>query len=392
MFQILELGVDEITLVLQLSKDRKNILSTIAWPDVAEKMLDTFAAKAAFEMIYGEKKYASSLPKGYIIGYTYGEHNFYLAVAYHPQQKSMGVVAKFSALALDFYCEKTGLKVYQFLQMVCDDLYELRLSRIDLTADYIDEGLNVTDIYQGFMDGKIGVFREHINDMTGEITYKKCPMQLQGFLKESDVPTTYLGSVQSNSRLRIYDKKREQMERKGSKYDKALKCKDWVRFEGVFRHEFAHQISDEMLSVSTDDEFANLIACVLVQKFRLMYVNGGVVDCDTEYSQMIIDCISNVNFTLKSPCSRNNDIMRSLHYLLYGSGIMNLLSKIQEIWGKDAIEKTFDFLKECLEKWKPNPECITWLIKNTKDYQYHYPDFDVFLFEAMSKGGDSVEI
>lgn len=374
---MLEFGVDEITAVLQLAD--KNILRAIDWQDAAEKMIAIFAIKARFLDVLGEQKPITVLPQGYKIGYTFGDHNFYLALAYHPTQNSMGVVVKFSALALDYYTEQTGLKVYRLLQRVVDDFYSVRLSRVDLTVDYIDEDINVTEIYQQFIDGKICVFKDQVNEKTGEITFRKNKLKLQGFLNEGEVPTLYLGSVQSNARLRIYDKKREQIERKGSKYAKAQKSKNWVRFEGVFRHEFAHQISEHMMQITTDDELANLIACVMSQKFRIMYVNKGVVDCDTEYTQMLFDCISTAGLVLKAPSSRNYDLMRSLQYLLNGSGIMTFLYKVKVIWGDDAVGMMFAFLSDYLEAWRPNPDCKLWVTGNAKDYLYHYPDFESFL-------------
>ncbi len=108
--------------------------------------------------------------------------------------------------------------------------YLIRLSKIDMTADYIDEGIDVTEIYQDLMDGKIGIFKEYKRKNTGEIDYKRVLMKYEGYLKENEVPTIYIRSVQSNSRLRIYDKRREQLERKGTKLDKAVGCRKalWV--------------------------------------------------------------------------------------------------------------------------------------------------------------------
>ena len=381
---MIELGVDELTIVLQLKPEIKNSCNSFDWSAVAENIIHVFVDKANFLTIYGEKELERAPPKGYEIAYTFGNHNFYLAIAYHQYQMSMGVIVKFSAQSLDYYCEKSGLKVYELLQRITDDFYITRLSRIDLIADYIDEDIDTTEIYQGLMDKKIGIFREQVNKKTKELSYKKCPMKFRGVIKESDVPTIYIGSVQSNSTLRIYDKKREQIERKGSKFDKAIKCKDWVRFEAVFRNEFAHQLSNELLKIKTDDEFANLIACTLIQKFRFMHMVNGVVDCDTIYSQMLIDCITNNYFTLKSPSSRNYDIAKSFEYLFYGSGLISVLYKIKAIWGDGAISGVFNYINEYLKEWKPNDDCRYWLMHNEKDYKQNYPDFDTFLKQNLS--------
>lgn len=382
---MLELGVDEITLVLQISQQLKSMYnnSSFDWSSVAENIIYTFITKSNFKTIFGESIPEKRPPQGYTVAYAYGEHNFYLAIAYHQFQMSMGIAIKFSAQALDYYCEASGLKVYEFLQKVKDSAYTVRLSRIDLVADYIDEEINVTTIYQNLIDNKIGLFREYESKKTGEVSYRRCEMQFQGYLKERDVPTIYIGSVQSNSRLRIYDKKREQMERKGSKLDKARKCHDWVRFEGVFKHEFAHQLSAELLNIKTDDEFANLIACTLIQKFRFMYIDNGVIDCETEYSQMLLDCISNQNFALKSPSSRNYDLSKSIGYMFFGSGVISTLYKIKSIWGDEAVLKFLTFTGEYLKEWEPNDDCRYWLGKNSNDYRKNYPNYDLFMRETL---------
>lgn len=380
---MLEFGVDEITLVLQLLPALKNQITLSDWDDIARDMIYRFVEKSGFEAIFGNPIPEERPPAGYTIAYTFGEHNFYLAVAYHQLQVKMGVVVKLSAQALDYYCEFSGVKVYEFLQLIQDSYYTTRISRIDLTVDYIDEDIDVTSIYQMFIDNKVGIFREYTSKKTGELSYRRCNMQYQGFLKGQEVPTLYLGSAKSNSRLRIYDKKREQIERNGSKLIKARNCQDWVRFEGVFRHEFAHQISDELLKISSDDEFVNFIALTMIQKFRFMYIDKGVVDCDTEYSQMLLDAITNQNFALKSPSSKNYEMVKNLAYLFNGSGVISTLYKIKVIWGDDAILYFMMFIQEYLKEWNQNDDCRYWLRNNLVDYQRNYPEFEAFFKEAI---------
>ena len=381
---MLELGVDELTVVLRLDPTVKSTYDdSFEWQPIAEFIIDTFAKAANFPTIFGEKSTEGKAPKGYKISYRYGEHNFYLAVAYHPYHMSMGVAIKFSAQAFDYYCEVSGLQVHSFLQTAQDTLYTMRISRIDFTADYIDEGINVTNIYQSLIDGKVGIFREQYNKRIDEFSFRKWSVVPRGFLISAEVPTIYIGSVQSNAELRIYDKRREQIERKGSKFDKALKCRNWVRFEGVFRHEYAHQISAELMKLQSDDELANLIACTMAQKFRFMYIEDGVVDCETEYTQMLIDVISNNNFALKASSSRNFELATSLLYMFHGSGVITTLYKIKEIWGDDAVATMLDFAARYLQEYEPNDDCRYWLMKNTADYKKNYPDFDVFLRDNL---------
>lgn len=392
---MLKLGVDELTLVLQVSKMVKQYFADnnyeFVWHGVAEDIIDDFARLSNLQQIFGRRIFESRPPQGYTTAYTYGEHSFYLAIAYHKYMMNMGIIVKFSAQALDYYCEQSGIKVYEFIKKIQSATYTARLSRIDLTADFIDEDIDVTSIYNDLMHKRIGLFRQSANNKTGEIEYKWQPMKYEGYLKETEVPTIYIGSVQSKSRLRIYDKKREQIERKGSKYDKALLYRNWVRFEGVFRQEYAHQLTEALTSVGNDTEFTNLIACTLVQKYGFRYIDGGAADRETEYTQLIIDCITNGTAALRAPSSRNNDLLRSIEHILGGSGMITVLYKIKKIWGIDAVSDFLDFLKDYVNEYEPNEDCRYWLRKNAQDYLLHFPQYNDFKMNAMiptlMKGG-----
>lgn len=384
---MLEIGIDETTLVLQLSSEKKHWLETAKWEEMAEDIINRFEEKSDFIKIFGERGTQMHLPKGYKKGYAYGEneHSFYTAtIAYHPYQLSMGVIVKFSAQALDYYHKKTGLQLYQFLQSVeYESLYTLRLSRVDCVCDYIDEKVNVTEIYQDLINNRVGAFYEYFNKKTGKYKLRRNRVEIKGFVRGEDVPTVYLGSVQSNSRLRIYDKKLEQIERKGNKLDKARNCHDWVRFELVLHHEYSHQFGEKLFTVQSDDEFSDLIANTILQKFRFMELDNGEIDCETFYTQLLLDSIKSQNLILKAPSSRNYDLLNSMKYLYFGSGVVSTLYKIKEIFGDKALSTFIEILRNYVCEWTPHDDCRYWLYRNKEDYKDNYPDFEVFLRENL---------
>lgn len=384
---MLEFGIDELTVVLHFA--RRNILNddetnmNFQWEDEAEIIINMFEQRANLIGVFGKRNGMARLPQGYMIGWTYGEHAFYFAVGYHPYQMGMGVIVKFSAQALAFYMEATGLEVYEILKKFRDDRwYRLTVSRIDLTADYLDMELDVTQIYQGMIDGKLAIFREQ-ETKRGVLEYRKIPLNLQGFLKEGEVPTLYCGSVQSESRLRIYDKRREQLERQGTYYDKAKQLHDWVRMEGVFRGKYAKQLLEAMLKVDNDDEYINLIASTLAQKFRFREILDDGKTIDTDFMQEILDCISHKSYVLRSPSSRNYDLSKSIRYLFAGSGVVATFTKIRTIWGDDELKFFLNYIYEYVLEYTPNDDCRYWMFKNVKDYQKKHPDFKEFLHVAV---------
>lgn len=385
---MLQLGTDEITVVLQLNKMVKQSYADngeeFVWSEIAENMIARFVQRTDFVNVFGAQDIENRPPQGYTTAYKYGDHSFYLAVAYHALMPNMGVAVKFSAQALDYYCQRTDTQVYQFLQKIQCPIYTARLSRIDLTADYIDENIDVTAIYNDLMHNRIGLFRLAENKKTGETMYRRIPMKYEGYIKEREVPTIYVGSVHSKSRLRIYDKRREQIERHGVKYDTALKCHDWVRFEGVFREEYAHQLTELLLDTENDAEYINLIACTMTQKFGFLHVNSGAAPCETEYTRLIMDCITKGVATLRSLSSRSNDLFRCVEYMLDGSGVVTTLYKIKEIWGtEDAVDAFLALLKKYVGLYVPNDDCKNWLKKNLVDMKSEYPHYDDYLNEYV---------
>ena len=273
--------------------------------------------------------------------------------------------------------------MYELLQLIQSTHYTTRLSKIDLYADFVDEDVDISAIYQGFIDGRVDVFRKYISPKTGETSYRKSEMQYRGFINGDEIGTLYIGSNRSNSQLRLYDKRAETLQKKGSHLLKARNCKSWTRAEGIFRNEFSHQLSDEFLKIKSDDELVNLIACTLTQKFRLMYVDKGVVDCEVECTQMLLDCITNRNFVLSSPSSRNYDLAKNLSHLFKGSGVITTMFKIKKIFGDFAVIELLKFIEEYLDEFVPNDDCRYWLQKNTGDYQRNYSDFKKFMKDNM---------
>lgn len=378
----LKLGVDELTLVIKFKPDLMPKITSFNWEHQAELIIKWFEQKAGFINIFGERVEDVKPPQGYKIAYGYGNHSHYLSIAYHPDYKAMGVCVKFSAKAFAHYSDKSGNKVYQFLQSLKHPYYSSRLSRIDFFADFFDcEVIDINKIYQGLVDKTISVFREQLNKNTGLIEYRKVPISYQSILKGDEMGTLYLGSVKSPSRLRIYDKKTEQLETKGTYLELAKSCNSWIRFEAVFRHHYAHQLTRALLLINNNQEFTDLIASTLIQKYRMMYVVDGVVDddSDTEFIQLLQDALTNQSFTLQSSSTRNNNLLKSILHMFSGSGLISTLQKIQLIWDRKAVDDFLFYVAEFANEVELNNETNYWLRKNLEEHREQYPSFGDYM-------------
>ena len=126
-----------------------------------------------------------------------------------------------------------------------------------------------------------------------------------------------------------------------------------------------------------------MIANSIAQKFQFFYIEDGVIDCETLYTQLLLDTMKNKNLILKAPSSKNFDLIKSIKYLYFGSGIVSTLYKIKEIFGENALSTFINTLQDYVSEWEPNDDCRYWLYRNKEDYNTNFPDFDLFLRENL---------
>jgi len=399
---MLEIGIDECTIVLQ---SNRLTITDAEWGNDAEAIIDKFSEKANFENVFGMKQGEKKAINGYTKCYTYGEHSNNITICYHEKNsnKRMGICINIHAQALAYYLKKTNLQFYQFLQLVQDDNYyndvfnpiesnnntrsihyTIRLSRIDLTADFINEKIDITDIYNRLNNKKIGIFDRHLGRTQDEYIYTDRKLEYRIFGIYDTVGTLYVGSNKSNASLRIYNKKSEVEKNKGHNLLKALSASDWIRYECTLRHKYAADFGFSLTNIQSDDEYASVIASVIVQKFRFCEIdkNNGNVE-ETDYTQALIDII-NSDYKLKSTSTKNNELEHSIAYLINSSGLYNTCSKVKEIWGNSAVKDMFNYILHDLKSYEHNEDCEKWLKKSKNQYKDDYADFDRFFLSGVT--------
>ena len=376
-------SVDEITIVITPNEIHKNHTDHDEWSDQAEELIQFVSTKSQFEQIFGPVNHEVTPPQGYTVAYGYGCHAFYFAVAYHPYHEQMGIIIKFSAQALAYYLSNSGCTVYDYLRDLESLQYEFHLSRIDFVADYIDEDVNITKIYNDWNEGQIAVTREYPNERNGTTYFRKCPMKVTGFLTGNDITTIYFGSNKSKSKLRIYDKRLEQFQKTGPDIEQAKICDNWVRFEAVFMGKYAHQLTKMLQKLHRDEELAELIANVMYQKYRFMTVDNGITTGDTEYTAKLLDTIRDKRYELKPATNKNFDLARSILYLCENSGLLATQFKVKMLWGNDGIQALIRFFQHEFEKYRANHDVQLWIAQHLTEYLNAYPTIDDFIKENL---------
>jgi len=354
-------GIDELTLVLSIEKEiREEVEETENWKTVAEKIIRKFEEKAQLETIFGERcELTENRPAGYKVAYKYGNQPFYFAVAYHPAQCRMGVLVKFSGHSWAVYCADRNMNVKKFLQAVKSESYKQRLSRIDFTIDYQNWNMTVDDIYQKLVDNRLEIRNRSERKNNSEIT---------GYEVDGEASTFYVGSKKTGTRLfvRVYNKRAEQIEKKGFRLDEALHTKSWVRFEAVFKGDYAHQLT-EIIDKVQEEDLQNLIIDKVTEKF-LFY--DAEKNRYTDYTVALLKKAEKSFPQLRLESPRDNNFVSSLFHLVRNAGLFSALYKGDEIWGKSTSETLLSKLHQIYtEYYEPNDDVKLWLNKHTDTLQ-----------------------
>lgn len=368
---MLKTSIDEITVVLQATVSEKLALeNNHDWSKLANEIITEFEEKSNLLNVFGEKIEAKNCPQGYDKGHSYGNHSFYFCVAYNENNYSMGIIVKFSAQALAYYLKAQKMQVYEFLQALKSDKYEFRLSRCDIDVDFMNESFTPTRIFSDLKHKNVLTYYQKKNKNKMIFVKKSC--KLQGFAINQEVPTAYIGAVSSDCQLRIYDKKREQIEQHGSKLNYVLQFNSVVRFEIALKHTLAHNLTDMLLKINTEKELSDLILSIFLQKF---YFKRARTDKPTIYTKKIQQALKSDQSYLLGHVNADNDLLQRFKYLLYSSGTISTLFKILAVFGYDDLNEAMEYIKSFVQEWNVNDDCKFWLQKHADDTAETFADF-----------------
>ena len=361
-------GVDEISLVLQLP----DMVDSKDWLNAVDDIILEFLRLSQIETLYGKLvRQERKNPSGYTDALTMDGVNWYFAIAWHEHFQKMGCLVKFSAEAWAVYQKEyqeyfdEPMDISIFLQMIQSTVYHTRLSRIDLTADYKNYGYDYTPNY---IYDKLKHEKYVVQDSNGRVTRRK----MQAIEKDWGVQTFYIGSRKENSNalLRVYDKRLEQIQKTGFRLEEALQSKDWTRFEASYRGIYAHQITEQLITgVHNPVELSQFIAGMILSKYY--FVDAGTGE-ETKFTHDLMDIAANSAYSaLRSENPQNNSLIKSIRYLVNGSGFFPILYKIGGVWGINAESEFLDWLYEIYKtKFKTDiyqtKKCNKWFQDNHK--------------------------
>lgn len=297
--------------------------------------------------------------------------NFNILLCYHSDLPNMGIYLKFSGQGLKEYMKMRDEQsdpisyielVQQFMKIKDYFGGEARVSKVDFAIDFIDEGLNVDHIHKELQQSSIQsvVFDKKSN----KLNLRKNNSKISTHAVNNEVQTIYVGSRKNKGNsllLRIYDKKIEQMSKRGIYYLQAQNCNDWVRFEASFRQKYANQIGENILQCSNNYELAGLIFRRITDKYQFYHYSGK----PWIITKVMLAYANNDFDLLQTNPTRKNDLVTTYYYLLKNSGLESFMFKLQNIYDGPVIDEFFDVVKQHFKnEYEPSKDTLSFLSKN----------------------------
>lgn len=375
----IELGVDELTMVFLPEMQgvaRKG--SGMGFEGYLKGLVWDVCREMDLEGAFGPMtEKTDGVPAGYEKGFGFSQGDFYVALAYNSRNPGMGVVLKVSARALAYWISECGIEVPEILRRARGvDGAKARLSRVDLTCDYFDAGLEVNDIYESLLDGSLCVTRMQRGRGGKGALEVRAASRIEAYSKNGMCQTVYVGSRRKNvnALLRIYDKKAEQIENHGPQEKRARASKDWVRFEASFRHSYADDVGRAMEGCKDISELASLIGMLFVQRYRFRKVEEGEIAGYAPWYKALVDDYSDDKLVLGSKSWRRDDLATSLENVVLYSGLIPMLQKARAIWGDGSVPKIMGFIGDEADSSEVSENVRRWVKSRAGEYRGQYAD------------------
>ncbi|MCH3990754.1 MAG: replication initiation factor domain-containing protein [Lactobacillus sp.] len=223
---------------------------------VALKVIKFFS----FEKILGAGQELEYGLNGYTKSLKYGTETENVLIMWSAEQPQMGVMVIFYGSGKKLYEELArNCGIHIDWQKIIQEVYlhfRGHISRIDIAADLINYGYSIHAI-----DGKLN---QGIYEFVNGKTKRKIELdRITTFGDSGKVDTIYVGSRRSDSFLRLYNKRKEALNKHNSYYFQAQRVIDWIRIEAEFKHRTAQKIGEEITYLVAAPRFyPYLVSCI----------------------------------------------------------------------------------------------------------------------------------
>lgn len=278
----------------------------------------------------------------------------FVTFAYHSEIVRNGIVFKISATSLANYLRlyqafnDEQIESYHLINKLISvaDKYELKpkLSRIDIAADFINFGNEYeTSNIDKLLDSKDLIIKSKLkNQNTGNEYYSKNRTKHNSIKNDGIVNTIYVGKKNSRTGfLRIYNKKVEQISKRGRNLPLAQECDSWTRLEAVLKQDYAIEFTKHIRNVENNKQFIELLATYLNKRYTFFDKTNN----KTLFSKYL-EQHNNLDINIRTKNFRHNEIDKIISSTIDPNGqFQSILFKLTEVEG---IEATLEYLEQAL--------------------------------------------
>lgn len=304
--------------------------------------------------LFGEKRIYPKGMNGYTHVFKWGftdKDSIYLM--YNPDNMKMKFSLLFGGRALTIYLRQYRMlknmdtnvfnmlvSLDKFCSIISDkEKQYIRLSRLDIAIDMIDEGIIVQDLYEDIINSRLFVF----NKRNASINISR------NMGSGTTTETIYFNKRKSNSFLRIYNKKIEQISRTGLYYYDAVNCNDWTRFECELKGDYAHSFTLKSLSCNNLDDFNELLVSSFIDCFKFKELEEIVGDKeilkDAYFYEQIKNLTSNESKVLFGHSRQELTDLEEKYLNFENNGTFAFFKMFLEAYGEEELNNLFSKIK-----------------------------------------------
>lgn len=369
--------VDELTLVSIPDCPRPEDWPAVAWAEV-----ERLGGAMGLTRHLGPVRPALSALAGYTAGFDFGLHSFTAKGSFHEGRPASGVAVKLSAQALEHLCAVSGMHPREVLAGALGLEDGPHASRIDLAADFLDDGPTVQEINDGIASGDIAVFREQDDSL------RETSGNTRSFNADMGVQTLYIGRRVKNIRsmVRIYDKAAEQKARKGPHLHVAMDSELWTRVELELHREYADQVARAIAACADDASADAAVAEIIHSRCQCHRVDGNGRPLTDEEGRLTGELPWSMALShpgaaprLRAKRVQPLDLFQAYAYHATDSGLMALLDKVKGVWGDDAPRAVMEGLLDEHRDHVLSERTERWINDRVEEVRESHPDVASFI-------------
>lgn len=336
----------------------------------SEHVREVFEELLEMEKVYSQPVEYGRGVRNYDTVYYYGFEKSQIFYKYNSKNASNGISIEFKARALREYLKSYKTKkqceinVHHILKKL-SSVFDIRLSRVDIAIDFIDESLSVNNLANQIKYDEILIKNKGNRIVSND--------KIRTLGNSGTVQTIYVNSRTGDSFLRIYDKKEEAITKNSIDSFKAMNCNDWTRLELELKNTYAHNITSLFVNCdNNNNEFLSLLYGVFIQFFKFFKIityddKGHPILEYAGFYQHIIDNNNSDIIHVDGHESNNASEFGLKYQNLFKNGTMTFLKMFWVAHGEEAFDELVEKMKvDMKERVKLNKDHQT-MIKNHRN-------------------------